>query len=140
MSRIVNYKYVRNDINDICSTFAAESVEYFLDSGSLLGAVRSGSMIPNDGDVDFGLLNSTEGGLFDALITQKRPKINDYLTGKSNDIEAALDELAMEFASFEYRGGTTYYNDGVNKASIKRTRAAAALRSAREEMMAGGRN
>lgn len=78
--------------------------------------------------------------MFDALITQKRPKINDYLTGKSNDIEAALDELAMEFASFEYRGGTTYYNDGVNKASIKRTRAAAALRSAREEMMAGGRN
>jgi len=78
--------------------------------------------------------------MFDALITQKRPKINDYLTGKSNDIDAALDELAMEFASFEYRGGTSYYNDGLNKASIKRSKAAAALRSAREEMMAGGRN
>jgi hypothetical protein len=71
MSRIVKYKYVRNDINDICSTFAAESVEYFLDSGSLLGAVRTGSMVPNDGDVDFGLLNSTEGGLFAALIALK---------------------------------------------------------------------
>jgi muramidase (phage lysozyme) len=78
--------------------------------------------------------------MFDALITQKRPKINDYLTGKSNDIDAALDELAKEFASFEYRGGTTYYNDGVNRASIRRTKAAAALRSAREEMMAGGSN
>jgi len=78
--------------------------------------------------------------MFDAIIFKKRPAIGDYLTGKSDNIELALDEYAKEFASFEYRGGTSYYNDGINKASIKRTRAAAALRSAREEMMAGGRN
>ena len=78
--------------------------------------------------------------MFDAIIFKKRPAIGDYLSGKSNDIELALDEFAKEFASFEYRGGTTYYNDGINKASVKRSKAAAALRSAREEMMAGGRN
>ena len=76
--------------------------------------------------------------MFDATLTQKRPKINAYLTGKSDDIEAALDELAKEFASFEYRGGRSYYSDGVNKASIMRTKAAAALRSARQDMMRGG--
>jgi muramidase (phage lysozyme) len=76
--------------------------------------------------------------MFDATLMKKRPKINSYLTGKSNDIEAALDELAKEFASFEYRGGRSYYSDGVNKASIMRTKAAAALKSARQEMMRGG--
>lgn len=76
--------------------------------------------------------------MFDATLMQKRKAINAYLTGKSNDIEAALDELAKEFASFEYRGGRSYYNDGINKASIMRNKAAAALKSARQEMMRGG--
>ena len=56
--------------------------------------------------------------MFDATLMQKRKAINNYLTGKSDDIEAALDELSMEFASFEYRGGRSYYNDGINKARI----------------------
>jgi muramidase (phage lysozyme) len=76
--------------------------------------------------------------MFDATLTKKRPKVGAYLSGKSDDIEAALDELAKEFASFEYRGGRSYYSDGVNKASIMRTKAAAALKSARQEMMRGG--
>jgi len=76
--------------------------------------------------------------MFDATLTKKRPKVGAYLNGKSDDIEAALDELAKEFASFEYRGGRSYYSDGVNKASIMRTKAAAALRSARQDMMRGG--
>ena len=76
--------------------------------------------------------------MFDATLMQKRKAINNYLTGKSDDIEAALDELSMEFASFEYRGGRSYYNDGINKASIMRNKAAAALKSARQEMMRGG--
>jgi muramidase (phage lysozyme) len=76
--------------------------------------------------------------MFDATLTKKRPKVGAYLSGKSDDIEAALDELAKEFASFEYRGGRSYYSDGVNKASIMRNKAAAALKSARQEMMQGG--
>ena len=76
--------------------------------------------------------------MFDATLMQKRKAINAYLTGKSDNIEAALDELAKEFASFEYRGGRSYYNDGTNKASIMRNKAAAALKSARQEMMRGG--
>jgi len=76
--------------------------------------------------------------MFDATLMQKRKAINNYLTGKSDNIEAALDELAKEFASFEYRGGRSYYNDGINKASIMRNKAAAALKSARQEMMRGG--
>jgi len=76
--------------------------------------------------------------MFDATLMKKRPKVNAYLTGKSDNIEAALDELAKEFASFEYRNGRSYYSDGVNKASIMRNKAAAALRSARQDMMRGG--
>ena len=64
-----------------------------------------------------------------------REAIAQYLQGSSNNIELAIDQLAMEFASIEYRNGRSYYQDGVNKASVSRARAAAALLSAREEMM-----
>jgi hypothetical protein len=64
-----------------------------------------------------------------------REAIAQYLQGSSNNIELAIDQLAMEFASIEYRNGRSYYQDGVNKAKVTRVRAAAALLSAREEMM-----
>ena len=64
-----------------------------------------------------------------------REAIAQYLQGSSDNIELAIDQLAMEFASIEYRNGRSYYQDGVNKASVSRARAAAALLSAREEMM-----
>ena len=64
-----------------------------------------------------------------------REAIAQYLQGSSNNVELAIDQLAMEFASIEYRNGRSYYQDGVNKASVTRARAAAALLSAREEMM-----
>ena len=64
-----------------------------------------------------------------------RENLSTYLQGTGNDIEAAIDELAQEFASIEYRNGRSYYDkDGVNKASISRDRARAALMSARKEL------
>jgi hypothetical protein len=68
-----------------------------------------------------------------------RETIAKYLRGQSNDVETAIDELAMEFASIEYRDGRSYYyKDGVNRASVSRARARQALMSARKEMMQGG--
>jgi len=68
-----------------------------------------------------------------------RESIAKYLRGQSNDVEKAIDELAMEFASIEYRDGRSYYyKDGVNRASVSRARARQALLSARKEMMQGG--
>ena len=64
-----------------------------------------------------------------------RENLSAYLQGTGDDVETAIDELAQEFASIEYRNGRSYYEqDGVNKASISRDRARAALLSAREEL------
>jgi len=79
--------------------------------------------------------------MFIATLMSKpgRQTLAGYLQGKNNNIEKAIDELAMEFASIEYRNGRSYYHsDGVNRAKVSRARARAALLSARQEMM--GRN
>ena len=63
-----------------------------------------------------------------------RENVSAFLQGTGDNIEAAIDELAQEFASIEYRNGRSYYDDGVNKASIGRDQVRAALLSAREEL------
>lgn len=64
-----------------------------------------------------------------------RENLSAYLQGTGNNIETAIDELAQEFASIEYRNGRSYYDkDGVNKASISRDRVRDALLSARKEL------
>ncbi|OQR82269.1 hypothetical protein ACHHYP_16300 [Achlya hypogyna] len=49
-------------IKDLVITFAttleAYNIEYWLDSGTLLGAIRSGGVIPHDVDADFGLTHA----------------------------------------------------------------------------------
>ncbi|OQR82268.1 hypothetical protein ACHHYP_16301 [Achlya hypogyna] len=49
-------------IKDLVITFAttleAHNIEYWLDSGTLLGAIRSGGVIPHDVDADFGLTHA----------------------------------------------------------------------------------
>ena len=64
-----------------------------------------------------------------------RENVSAFLQGTGNDIETAIDELSQEFASIEYRDGRSYYDDGVNKASISRDQVRAALLSAREELI-----
>lgn len=77
--------------------------------------------------------------MFIATILTKpgRENLSKFLKGMSNNIEKAVDELAMEFASVEYRGGKSYYDDGVNSASISRAKAKRALLSAREALSKG---
>jgi hypothetical protein len=62
-----------------------------------------------------------------------RKNLSAFVQGTSNDIELALDEFANEFSSIAGRDGQTAHKDGVNKASISRDQARAALISAREE-------
>ena len=64
-----------------------------------------------------------------------RENVSALLQGTGDDIETAIDELSQEFASIEYRNGRSYYEDGVNKASISRDQVRAALLSAREEIL-----
>ena len=59
----------------------------------------------------------------------KRPRLAAYLSGKTNNVDAALDDLALEWASVATRsGGTAYPNVGGNAASISRG-------SAREQLI-----
>ena len=41
--------------DEICEALERDHVQYWIDSGSLLGAWRSGGMIPHDDDVDIGI-------------------------------------------------------------------------------------
>lgn len=67
-----------------------------------------------------------------ALVVYKRPVVGDYLSGKHDNIEAALDALALEWASVAWRDGRSYYAGWArNAAHITRHEAALALRAAR---------
>ena len=65
--------------------------------------------------------NEVQDKLMAALILYKRPAIGAYLQGHHNYIGWALDELAREWASVEYRQGRGFYDHiGGNRAHISR--------------------
>jgi len=73
------------------------------------------------------------------MVGSKRPRLAAYMKGKSNDLDAALDDLALEWASVATRGGgTAYPGQGGNAASITRQAARSALIRARQEYLGGG--
>jgi hypothetical protein len=69
------------------------------------------------------------------LVGSKRPAVRDYISGKSDDIESALTELALEFRSVSTTYGkltsATKAGRG-DKASISRESAAEALKIERD--------
>ena len=59
-----------------------------------------------------------------ALVMYKRPAIGAYLRNDHDYIGWALDELAKEWASVEYRNGRGFYDHiGGNRAHVSRTEA-----------------
>tara|TARA_Y100000592_G_scaffold99931_1_gene177821 strand:+ start:3700 stop:6459 length:2760 start_codon:yes stop_codon:yes gene_type:complete len=77
--------------------------------------------------------------MFMATLLNKpgREAIAAFLKGNSTDVETAIDQMSMEFASIEYRNGESYYKDGINKAKITRDRVREALIATRDELMRG---
>ena len=74
----------------------------------------------------------TQDKLFAALILYKRPAVGAYIRGNHNHQGWALNELAKEWASVEYRYGRGYYDHiGGNRAHISRTSAASTLEEVR---------
>lgn len=77
----------------------------------------------------------TQDKLFAALVLYKRPSIGAYIRGDHNLIGWALDDLAREWASVEYRYGRGYYDHiGGNRASISRSEAITALNTSRNNL------
>lgn len=73
------------------------------------------------------------------MVGTKRPKLADYLNGRSNNLDGALDDLALEWASVKNRDGrSAYAGVGNNAASISRERAAQVLQQARAAFRSGG--
>lgn len=70
--------------------------------------------------------------LFAALVLYKRPAIGAYIRGNHDLIGWALDDLAKEWASVEYRRGRGFYDHiGGNRAHITREEAITALTESR---------
>ena len=68
--------------------------------------------------------SKTQDKLMTALILYKRPAIGAYLKGHHDYIGWALDELAKEWASIEYRQGRGFYDHiGGNRAHVTREEA-----------------
>jgi hypothetical protein len=47
---------IRKHVKDACNDLDSHNVSYWLDSGTLLGAVRNGDILPHDDDADIGYL------------------------------------------------------------------------------------
>lgn len=75
-------------------------------------------------DMDDKFTPEVQDRLMAALVIYKRPAIGAYLRNDHDYIGWALDELAKEWASVEYRNGRGYYDHvGGNRAHITRTEA-----------------
>lgn len=67
-----------------------------------------------------------------ALIDYKRPAVGAYLRGDHNLLGWAMNEMAYEWASVEYRHGRGYYDHvGGNRAHISRAELAQTLQNVR---------
>ena len=97
------------------------------------GRVAAG--IPDDAPFN-SLRNQTLSVLGLILNTNKRPALRDYLLGQSNDINAAHQDLAYEFAAIEAPSGRGAYDgdSAGNKANTKAAEVRRVLQQAREEL------
>ena len=79
----------------------------------------------------------TQDKLMVALIVYKRPAVGAYLRGAHDNLNWALNEMAKEWASIEYRNGRGFYDHiGGNRAHISRQELAAVLRQIKQDWTA----
>lgn len=74
--------------------------------------------------------------LMAALVIYKRLAVGAYLRGDHDLLDWALNELAKEWASVEYRNGRSFYSRGGNRAKISRAQASEVLQDIKESWQA----
>ena len=67
--------------------------------------------------------------LMATLVILKRPAVGAYLRGDHDLLGWALNELAKEWASIEYRYGRSFYSVGGNRAKITRAEVSTVLQN-----------
>lgn len=77
----------------------------------------------------------TQDRLFSTLLQYKRPAIGAYIRGDHDNINWALNEMAKEWSSVEYRWGRSYYSYGGNRAHISRSEMRDALNDLRADFL-----
>lgn len=81
---------------------------------------------------------ATQDRLMATLVFRKRPAVGSYLRGEHNHLGWALNELAKEWASIEYRYGRSYYSNGGNRAKISRAKVSVVLQDIKNTWQANG--
>ena len=76
--------------------------------------------------------------LMATLVIYKRPAVGAYLRGDHDLLGWALNELAKEWASIEYRYGRSYYSVGGNRAKISRAEVSTVLQDIKSTWQAKG--
>ena len=76
--------------------------------------------------------------LMATLVIYKRPAVGAYLRGDHDLLGWALNELAKEWASIEYRYGRSYYSVGGNRAKISRAEVSTVLQEIKSAWQAKG--
>jgi hypothetical protein len=101
--------------------------------GNLAGARKAANLSPTDKMTPENQLKMFWGYV---LNSNKRPILRDYLLGKNNDVDAAQNELAYEWAAVKDPSGRGKYNGdkGGNRASIDAQKARNALIAARNAL------
>jgi hypothetical protein len=101
--------------------------------GNLAGARKAANLSPTDKMTPENQLKLFWGYV---LNSDKRPILRDYLLGKNNDVNAAQNELAFEWAAVQDPNGRGKYDGdkGGNKASIGAQKARNALMAARNAL------
>jgi hypothetical protein len=101
--------------------------------GNLAGARKAANLSPTDKMTPENQLKMFWGYV---LNSNKRPILRDYLLGKNNDVNAAQDELAYEWAAVKDPSGRGKYDrdKAGNRASIDAQKARNALIAARNAL------
>lgn len=80
----------------------------------------------------------TQDKLMAALILYKRPAVGAYLRGDHDLVGWAMNEMAFEWASVEYRNGRGFYDHiGGNRAHVSRLELKQVLREIKEDWHVG---
>ena len=70
----INEKYSVNSLRLVKNVFDDLGIKFWLEGGTLLGAVRDGKILEWDDDIDLAIWNSDKGKLFEALNEFKKRK------------------------------------------------------------------